>query len=468
MYASSLIEVVRCHLGAAGARAGAGVSLREVLDGPAHRSAQAARDPALAVVAGVGAGRGGGVRVLQLRWRSPGRRRAGIRRCWPRTGRRRNPVTGAHEPPSASTLGRLPALLDADELEAGCRAWLAAGGAGPAARGADRRARRGGQGRRRGRSGAASRRPRDALREIRADGQVRAAPGHPWLDPGRHRRPGSPPGPARRSGVDGKERKLAKAGGKKKVHLLGAVTHVTGVVIGQDKVAKAGKANEITHFRPLLEPLPLAGVLITADAMQTQREHARWLIDDKDAHYLVPVLGNQPGLRRAGRPALGEHPGRGRHHRDQPRPDRDPHHPRPARPRRPGLPARPPGHPDRALRHDQEERPLGHAQLRGRAVRHQPGRRPGQPRRPARLRPRTLAVEHLHWLRDVIWRRGQIHHPHRQRPPGDVRPHQPRHHPVPATRSNQDHGGDAPQRPEPPPATPATSPPARLNTPQRL
>ena len=47
-------------------------------------------------------------------------------------------------------------------------------------------------------------------------------------------------------------------------YLLGAVTHVTGLVIGQDKVAKA---NEITHFRPLLEPLPLDGAVVTADAM---------------------------------------------------------------------------------------------------------------------------------------------------------------------------------------------------------
>ncbi len=30
--------------------------------------------------------------------------------------------------------------------------------------------------------------------------------------------------------------------------------------------------------------------------MQTQREHGRWLTEDKDAFYLVPVLGNQPGL----------------------------------------------------------------------------------------------------------------------------------------------------------------------------
>ncbi len=99
--------------------------------------------------------------------------------------------------------------------------------------------------------------------------------------------------------MDGKERKLAKAGGKKKVHLLGAVTHVTGLVIGQDKVAKAGKANETTHFRPLLEPLPLADVVITADAMQATRENARWLTEDKDAFYLLPVLGNQPGLYAA-------------------------------------------------------------------------------------------------------------------------------------------------------------------------
>ena len=63
--------------------------------------------------------------------------------------------------------------------------------------------------------------------------------------------------PARRAvAVDGRERKLAKAGGQKKVHLLAAVTHVPGLVIAQDKVAKSGKANEISHFKPLLASLP--------------------------------------------------------------------------------------------------------------------------------------------------------------------------------------------------------------------
>jgi predicted transposase YbfD/YdcC len=134
-----------------------------------------------------------------------------------------------------------------------------------------------------------------ALREMRDDGWRRAAPGHPWCDPAVTGDPGHVPAcPA--VAVDGKERRHAKAGGNQKVHLLAAITHLTGLVIGQDKVAKAGKANETSHFRPLLEPLPLRDVLVTADAMQTTRANASFLRQDKNAHYLFPVLGNQPRL----------------------------------------------------------------------------------------------------------------------------------------------------------------------------
>jgi predicted transposase YbfD/YdcC len=296
VYASSLMEVVRCHLGAAGAPP-APAALREVLaarlaDPRKPRGIRHSLGSLVSVlVAGVACGYSGPLAI------------AGAAAGWDQEvlaahGTRRNPRTGVFEPPSASTLGRLPALLDADELEAGLSAWVAPAALDPrlAARIAARAAagKAGGGKKKRRRTPPAG----EALRETRADGWVRAAPGHPWLDPAvtgdpahRPARPGV--------GVDGKERKLAKAGGKKKVHLLGAITHVTGLVIGQDKVAKAGKANEITHFRPLLEPLPLAGVVITADAMQTQREHARWLTDDKDAFYLLPVLGNQPGTYAA-------------------------------------------------------------------------------------------------------------------------------------------------------------------------
>jgi predicted transposase YbfD/YdcC len=206
--------------------------------------------------------------------------------CW------RSPVTGRLVAPSVSTLTRLPALLDADEVEAALSAWLAPAALDPQAGlpATARASRQDKKTRRRRRPPAAH-----ALRETQQDGWVRAAPGHPWCDPTVTGDPGHVPArPA--VAVDGKERRCAKAGGKTKVHLLAAITHLTGLVIGQDRVAKAGKANETSHFRPLLEPLPLEGVVVTTDAMQTTRANARFLRENKHAHYLFPVLGNQPGL----------------------------------------------------------------------------------------------------------------------------------------------------------------------------
>jgi predicted transposase YbfD/YdcC len=55
----------------------------------------------------------------------------------------------------------------------------------------------------------------------------------------------------------------------------------TGTFLGQIDVD--GKTSELTRFRPLLAPLDLAGVIITADALHTQRERAHWLADEKKA-----------------------------------------------------------------------------------------------------------------------------------------------------------------------------------------
>jgi predicted transposase YbfD/YdcC len=66
------------------------------------------------------------------------------------------------------------------------------------------------------------------------------------------------------------------------------------VVLAQCQIAC--KSNEITAFIPLLTPLDLAGQVVTADAMQTQRGHARWLREEKNAHFIFPVLDNQPTL----------------------------------------------------------------------------------------------------------------------------------------------------------------------------
>jgi predicted transposase YbfD/YdcC len=201
-------------------------------------------------------------------------------------GTGRHPVTGAFDPPSEATLRRLPALVDADQLEAALTEWVALPALAAPPAGGQRQATRGKGKRRRPPAG-------QALREQRGDGWVRAAPGHPWLDPAVIGDPGHRPQMSA-LGVDGKQRKLAKAGGKRKVHLLGAVVHHNGAVIAQTRVA--GKANEVTHFKPLLDPLPPDGVVVTADAMQATRPNAGWVVQDKHGHYLLPVLGNQPGL----------------------------------------------------------------------------------------------------------------------------------------------------------------------------
>ncbi|MFI5967881.1 ISAs1 family transposase [Streptomyces asoensis] len=56
--------------------------------------------------------------------------------------------------------------------------------------------------------------------------------------------------------------------------------------------------NEITCFQPLLETIvDLAGVVVTNDAMHTQREHADYLLG-RGAHYIVIAKGNQKNLRK--------------------------------------------------------------------------------------------------------------------------------------------------------------------------
>jgi predicted transposase YbfD/YdcC len=94
--------------------------------------------------------------------------------------------------------------------------------------------------------------------------------------------------------VDGKESRGAKRGGTGKVHLLGAVVHALRMVVAQERVEN--KTTEVKHLASLLEPLPLRDVVITTDALQTNIANSRFLRRVKLAHYLLPVLGNQPLL----------------------------------------------------------------------------------------------------------------------------------------------------------------------------
>lgn len=96
--------------------------------------------------------------------------------------------------------------------------------------------------------------------------------------------------------MDGKTVRGSSDGEKPALHLLSAIVHGSGAVVAQ--VAVESKTNEITKVEPLLEGMNIEGVVVTADALLTQREIARHLVDDKHADYVFTVKDNQPTLRK--------------------------------------------------------------------------------------------------------------------------------------------------------------------------
>jgi hypothetical protein len=139
--------------------------------------------------------------------------------------------------PNASTLGRLLSRLDGDALDDAVGTWLARYAADPVDEGGDR------------------------LVGLAVDGKT-----------------------VRGSRTDGQA-----------VHLLAAALHACQTVIAQRQVA--AKSNEIPAFAPLLDRIALRGVVVTADAMHTQRAHAEHVIT-AGGHYLLVVKGNQKKLRK--------------------------------------------------------------------------------------------------------------------------------------------------------------------------
>jgi predicted transposase YbfD/YdcC len=156
-------------------------------------------------------------------------------------GVRYDPLARQFQPPDEATFRRVLESVDAAALEAAVGSWLAA-----------------------------------RLQAARLPG------------PGR---------PERRAvAVDGKTVRGTRhaRGDGQGVHLLAAADQQAGAVLAQAKVD--GKTNEITCFAPLLKPLNLAGAVVTADALHAQREHAQFLVTEKEAHYILAVKNNQPAL----------------------------------------------------------------------------------------------------------------------------------------------------------------------------
>ena len=75
--------------------------------------------------------------------------------------------------------------------------------------------------------------------------------------------------------------------------LVSAVTHDRGITVGQ-LVVEGG--NEIGAVQKLLAALDIEGVVVTFDALHTQRDTATLIVRVKQADYVMCVKGNQPRL----------------------------------------------------------------------------------------------------------------------------------------------------------------------------
>jgi len=87
--------------------------------------------------------------------------------------------------------------------------------------------------------------------------------------------------------VDGKE--LLSSQG---VEIVSAYAVKSGRWLGSECVAAT--SNEIPAVQTLLQRVPIEGALVSLDAMHTQTETARIIVQDRGADYLLTVKGNQP------------------------------------------------------------------------------------------------------------------------------------------------------------------------------
>ena len=96
--------------------------------------------------------------------------------------------------------------------------------------------------------------------------------------------------------IDGKTIRGAKGKGGKAPHLVAALAHGIGAVLGQ--VAVDEKSNEIPAVRELLKAFAdLAGAVFTIDAMHTQTDTAKAILA-RQADYVMTVKANTPTLYR--------------------------------------------------------------------------------------------------------------------------------------------------------------------------
>ncbi|MEU6201812.1 ISAs1 family transposase [Streptomyces sp. NPDC047061] len=148
----------------------------------------------------------------------------------------RRHLPGRRRAPSHATLTRLPAALDGDALDDAIGAYLA---------------------------------------------------GHDHTDIG-----GTSSAPRPAIAVDGKALSGSAHRTQRHRHLLSAVTHALTVTLALREVG--AKTTGTAAFRPLPEPLDLAGTVATFDALHSVKDQVRRLVQEKKAHCIAVIKGNQP------------------------------------------------------------------------------------------------------------------------------------------------------------------------------
>jgi predicted transposase YbfD/YdcC len=98
--------------------------------------------------------------------------------------------------------------------------------------------------------------------------------------------------------IDGKtcRRSHDAANGLGALHIVSAWASEEGIALGQ--VATEDKSNEITAIPQLLDQIPLAGTIITIDAMGCQKAICEQ-ISDGGGDFVIAVKDNQPTLKTA-------------------------------------------------------------------------------------------------------------------------------------------------------------------------
>jgi predicted transposase YbfD/YdcC len=94
--------------------------------------------------------------------------------------------------------------------------------------------------------------------------------------------------------IDGKAIRGAIGADGQIPYLLAAATHDRTTVVAERLIGP--KTNEVPEFAPLLRGLPLGGWVLTMDAGHTVRAHARFVVEELLAHYVMTVKENTPGL----------------------------------------------------------------------------------------------------------------------------------------------------------------------------